>query len=92
MLLKPLSILSILQNYGLRAGWARCWRCCCWRRARRLVCCAPNQRLLSRVEIKGVAQADKERLTALAQQKPNTRFPLPKLAIYHLGHNFYDSV
>ncbi|MBF9140256.1 translocation and assembly module lipoprotein TamL [Hymenobacter properus] len=51
----------------------------------------PGQRLLSRVEIKGVEQADKERLTALAQQKPNSRFPLPKLAIYQLGHNFYDS-
>ena len=51
----------------------------------------PGQRLLSRVEIKGVEQADKERLTALAQQKPNTSFPLPKLAIYQLGHNFYDS-
>ncbi|GAA3962146.1 BamA/TamA family outer membrane protein [Hymenobacter antarcticus] len=51
----------------------------------------PNQRLLSRVEIKGVEQADKERLTALAQQKPNTSFPLPKLAIYQLGYRFYDS-
>ena len=52
----------------------------------------PGQRLLSRVEVKGVEQADKERLTALAQQKPNTRFPLPKLAIYQLGYGFYDSV
>ena len=52
----------------------------------------PGQRLLSRVEIKGVVLADKDRLTALAQQKPNTRFPLPKLAIYQLGHSFYDSV
>ncbi len=52
----------------------------------------PGQRLLSRVELKGVERADKERLTALAQQKPNTRFPLPKLAIYQLGHRFYDSV
>ena len=51
----------------------------------------PSQRLLSRVELKGVEQADKERLTALAQQKPNNRFPLPKLAIYHLGTRFYDS-
>ncbi|MBH8569308.1 BamA/TamA family outer membrane protein [Microvirga sp. STS02] len=51
----------------------------------------PKQRLLSRVEIKGIEQADKERLTALAQQKPNTKLP-PKLAIYHLGFNFYDSV
>ena len=51
----------------------------------------PGQRLLSRVEINGVEQADKERLTALAQQKPNTRFPLPKLAIYQLGFSFYDS-
>ncbi len=52
----------------------------------------PGQRLLSRVELKGVERADKERLTALAQQKPNTRFPLPKLAIYQLGYRFYDSV
>ena len=52
----------------------------------------PGQRLLSRVELKGVVQADKERLTALAQQKPNNRFPLPKLAIYQLGTKFYDSV
>ena len=52
----------------------------------------PGQRLLSRVEVKGVEQADKERLTALAQQKPNTRFPLPTLAIYQLGYGFYDSV
>ena len=52
----------------------------------------PGQRLLSRVELKGVEQADKERLTALTQQKPNNRFPLPKLAIYQLGHRFYDSV
>ncbi|UOQ95994.1 BamA/TamA family outer membrane protein [Hymenobacter sp. 5317J-9] len=51
----------------------------------------PGQRLLSRVEVKGVEQADKERLKSLAQQKPNTRFP-PKLAIYQLGYNFYDSV
>ncbi len=52
----------------------------------------PRQRLLSRVELKGVQQADKERLTALIQQKPNSRFPLPKLAIYQLGYRFYDSV
>ncbi|MCC3152945.1 BamA/TamA family outer membrane protein [Hymenobacter sp. BT770] len=51
----------------------------------------PGQRLLSRVELKGVEQADKERLTALVQQNPNTRFPLPKLGIYQLGHRFYDS-
>ena len=52
----------------------------------------PGQRLLSRVEITGVKQANAERLTALAQQKPNARFPLPKLAIYQLGFSFYDSV
>ena len=51
----------------------------------------PGQRLLSRVELKGVEQADPDRLLALAQQKPNTRFPLPKLAIYQLGYRFYDS-
>ena len=53
----------------------------------------PNQRLLSRVEITGVKkQADKDALTALVQQKPNTQLPLPKLAIYQLGVKFYDSV
>ena len=52
----------------------------------------PNQRLLSKVEFKGIEQANKERLIALAQQKPNTRFPLPKLGIYKLGFRFYDSV
>ena len=53
----------------------------------------PNQRLLSRVEITGVKkQADKDALTALIQQKPNTQLPLPKLAIYQLGVKFYDSV
>ena len=51
----------------------------------------PKQRLLSRVELRGVEQADKDRLEALAQQHPNTRFPLPKLAIYQLGYRFYDS-
>jgi len=51
----------------------------------------PGQRLLSRLEIKGAQQADEERLQSLAQQKPNTTLPLPKLAIYQLGHTFYDS-
>jgi outer membrane protein assembly factor BamA len=51
----------------------------------------PNQRLLHKVEIKGATQADAERLENLAQQQPNTTLPLPKLAIYQLGHNFYDS-
>lgn len=51
----------------------------------------PNQRLLHKVEIKGAAQVDAERLENLAQQHPNTTLPLPKLAIYQLGHSFYDS-
>ena len=51
----------------------------------------PNQRLLHKVEIKGADQADADRLESLAQQQPNTTLPLPKLAIYQLGHNFYDS-
>lgn len=51
----------------------------------------PNQRLLHKVEIKGADQADADRLEGLAQQQPNTTLPLPKLAIYQLGHNFYDS-
>ncbi|TPG66142.1 hypothetical protein EAH73_12300 [Hymenobacter nivis] len=52
----------------------------------------PGQRLLSKMEVVGADRADQERLVALAQQKPNTRFPLPKLAIYLLGNRFYDSV
>ncbi|HEX8657802.1 MAG TPA: BamA/TamA family outer membrane protein, partial [Hymenobacter sp.] len=52
----------------------------------------PGQRLLSRMELQGIEQADEERLTALVQQTPNTGFPLPKLAIYQLGYRFYDSV
>lgn len=51
----------------------------------------PGQRLLSTVQVKGVEQADDERLTGLAQQHPNTTLPLPKLAIYQLGESFYDS-
>lgn len=39
----------------------------------------------------GAPRAEQDRLLALAQQKPNTRFPLPKLAIYQLGNRFYDS-
>ncbi|QJX48680.1 hypothetical protein HMJ29_17855 [Hymenobacter taeanensis] len=50
----------------------------------------PGQRLLSRVQIEGVKKADPERLQALAQQKPNSTFPLPKLAIYQLGRKFYN--
>ena len=51
---------------------------------------APNQQLLSRIELEGVQQADAERLQALYRQKPNSRFPLPKLAIYQLGRRFYN--
>ena len=53
----------------------------------------PGQRLLARVELTGtrLPAADREALLALARQKANTRFPLPKLAIYQLGNAFYDS-
>ncbi|WP_167855162.1 BamA/TamA family outer membrane protein [Hymenobacter wooponensis] len=50
----------------------------------------PGQRLLSRVKVEGVKNADPERLQALTQQKPNSTFPLPKLAIYQLGRKFYN--
>ncbi|GAA4010398.1 BamA/TamA family outer membrane protein [Hymenobacter fastidiosus] len=50
----------------------------------------PKQKLLSRVRLEGVKQADAERIAALYQQQPNTSFPLPKLAIYQLGRTFYD--
>ncbi len=52
----------------------------------------PGQRLLSKMEVVGAQRANQDRLLALAQQKPNARFPLPKLAIYQLGNRFYDSV
>ncbi len=52
---------------------------------------APRQRLLSRVEVRGQAtQAEQDRLLTLVQQEPNSRFPLPKLAIYQLGYTFYN--
>ncbi|GAA3940005.1 BamA/TamA family outer membrane protein [Hymenobacter algoricola] len=50
----------------------------------------PRQKLLSRIRLEGVKQADAERIAALYQQQPNTRVPLPKLAIYQLGRTFYD--
>ncbi|SNR29384.1 translocation and assembly module lipoprotein TamL [Hymenobacter mucosus] len=50
----------------------------------------PGQRLLSRVKVEGAKPATAERLQALAQQKPNSTFPLPKLAIYQLGRSFYN--
>ncbi|GGF07712.1 membrane protein [Hymenobacter cavernae] len=51
----------------------------------------PGQNLLSKIKLEGVKQADAERLEALYQQKPNSKFPLPKLGIYQLGTVFYDS-
>ncbi|WP_165699448.1 translocation and assembly module lipoprotein TamL [Hymenobacter jejuensis] len=50
---------------------------------------APKQNLLTRIKLEGVKQADAERILTLYQQKPNSRFPLPKLAIYQLGYSFY---
>ncbi|MCB2377082.1 BamA/TamA family outer membrane protein [Hymenobacter sp. BT635] len=50
----------------------------------------PKQKLLSRVRLEGVKEADAERIEALYQQKPNSRFPLPKLTIYQLGNRFYN--
>ncbi|MGI4831906.1 MAG: hypothetical protein ACRYFK_00410 [Janthinobacterium lividum] len=54
---------------------------------------APNQRLLTKVTIesRGLSAAQQERLLTLVQQKPNRNLPLPRLAIYQLGHSFYDS-
>ncbi|TGE28515.1 translocation and assembly module lipoprotein TamL [Hymenobacter metallicola] len=50
----------------------------------------PKQKLLSRVKLEGVKEADAARIEALYQQKPNSRFPLPKLTIYQLGNRFYN--
>jgi hypothetical protein len=53
----------------------------------------PNQRLLTKVvmESDGLLPAQQERLLTLVQQKPNRTIPIPKLAVYQLGHSFYDS-
>ncbi len=53
----------------------------------------PTQRLLTKVEVEseGLSAAQQERMLTLVQQKPNRNLPLPKLAIYQLGHSFYDS-
>ena len=53
----------------------------------------PQQRLLTKVDVKsqGLNQAQQERMLTLVQQKPNRTLPIPKLAVYQLGHSFYDS-
>ena len=53
----------------------------------------PDQRLLTKVTIEsdGLTTAQQERMLTLVQQKPNRNLPLPRLAIYQLGHSFYDS-
>ena len=53
----------------------------------------PNQRLLTKITVEShdLAPAQQERMLTLVQQKPNRTIPLPKLAIYQLGHSFYDS-
>lgn len=53
----------------------------------------PNQRLLTKVAVEsaGLSAAQQERMLTLVQQKPNRTIPIPKLAVYQLGHSFYDS-
>lgn len=53
----------------------------------------PNERLLTKITVQShdLTPAQQERLLTLVQQKPNRNLPLPKLAIYQLGHSFYDS-
>lgn len=50
----------------------------------------PGRNLLRTIKLKGVEQANADRLQTLYQQRPNSRFPLPKLAIYQLGSRFYN--
>ncbi|QHJ06323.1 BamA/TamA family outer membrane protein [Hymenobacter busanensis] len=50
----------------------------------------PRQRLLTKVQLEGLKEADQERVQELFRQRPNDNFPLPKLAIYDLGYTFYD--
>jgi outer membrane translocation and assembly module TamA len=54
---------------------------------------APNQRLLTEVEVEShdLSPAQQERLLTLVQQKPNRNLPIPRLAVYQFGHSFYDS-
>ncbi|MFD1875034.1 BamA/TamA family outer membrane protein [Hymenobacter bucti] len=53
----------------------------------------PQQRLLTQVEVEShdLSPAQQERLLTLVQQKPNRNLPIPRLAVYQLGHSFYDS-
>ena len=53
----------------------------------------PRQRLLTKVNVEseGLSQAQQERMLTLVQQEPNRQLPIPKLAVYQLGHSFYDS-
>jgi hypothetical protein len=53
----------------------------------------PKQRLLTKVVVQseGLTTAQQERMLTLVQQKPNRTIPIPKLAVYQLGHSFYDS-
>jgi len=53
----------------------------------------PKQRLLTKISVQShdLTPAQQERMLTLVQQKPNRNIPLPKLAIYQLGHSFYDS-
>lgn len=47
---------------------------------------------MTKIKLEGVKQADAERIEALYQQKPNSKFPLPRLGIYQFGTLFYDSL
>jgi outer membrane protein assembly factor BamA len=53
----------------------------------------PKERLLTKITVEShdLNPAQQERMLTLVQQKPNRNIPLPKLAIYQLGHSFYDS-
>ena len=53
----------------------------------------PDQRLLTKVEVEsnGLSPAQQERMLTLVQQKPNRTIPIPRLAVYQLGHSFFDS-
>ncbi len=43
------------------------------------------------MESHDLSPAQQERLLTLVQQKPNRNLPIPRLAVYQLGHSFYDS-
>ncbi|UOR06848.1 hypothetical protein MUN82_07030 [Hymenobacter aerilatus] len=90
--MKPLFFVNTL---GASLHWRRllpvCWLLLALAGCAPTKLVPPGRNLLNTIELEGVDKADAERMQTLYQQKPNSRFPIPKLLIYQLGTNFYDS-